>query len=165
MENYPQNNFSNNTPIDSQPIINPQLPTDISNKKQHNKLRWPIFVTGLIISATLLTAAIVIDVTFIPNNSEGKSLDEINSEISALDPQISEAESIEALAFYNKGFSDDYYNAANKTYDLKEARLVLQKSAFELTSFEKTPLSTGSLAIYIAAAIFFIISMILLFAL
>ena len=72
-------------------------------------------------------------------SDRGESLARVNSAIDAVTPEVADRRAVEDQLFYETGFSEEYFQAANETSEkalelgrLKEAKAELEASSFKV---------------------------------
>ena len=122
-----------------------------------------ILIVGIALAIILAVVGFLLYINYQPKNESGKTVSDLESELASLNTELEALSKVESDAFYKDGFSESYFEAANKVGQIKIKTMNIENSIDELKEQEtqKTIINTNALWFFIASFVVIIITIIL----
>ncbi|MBO7132003.1 hypothetical protein J6V85_01915 [Candidatus Saccharibacteria bacterium] len=120
-------------------------------------------IIGITLAVILIAVGLLSYFNYHTKTESGKTVSELESELASLNTDIEELSKTESETFYKNGFSESYFESADKVGQLKIKALDLEDSIESLKEQDtkKTILNTNALWSFIASFIVIIITIVL----
>ena len=144
-----------------QPSVSPYQTQQTSTTPKRNHKKTILFTVFITSSIVLLIIGLIIQSNAILVTNSGQTEQEVLKSINSLESEITQLEESQSKIFESSGFSEEYYEAANKT---AEKVLLKDNLLNELSSLNPQSITqSGTIWLFVAAGVALLISLIILF--
>ncbi|MDO4508019.1 MAG: hypothetical protein Q4B65_01380 [Candidatus Saccharibacteria bacterium] len=144
----------------------PEAATPVLEPESKPK-KWWILVTGILITAALCVAGIFFQFNYHGRDASGKTADDLQKEIVALEEELSALSRAEDEIFSSTGFSEEFFESSDERSELELEKAELEIARDNLLESDRNSdiFKTGAAYFFISAAIILLATIIAFFRL